>query len=56
MMGIGLPEAVVVLVIALMVFDVKSLPKIARSLGRAIAEFKKAQRSVAGEDSDKLAG
>ncbi len=55
-MGIGLPEAIVILVIALFVFDLKSLPKIAGSLGRAVSEFKKAQRSFMDEDSDKLAG
>ena len=55
-MGIGLPELIVILVIALLVFDAKNPPKIARSLGKAVSEFKKAQRSLTDEDNDKLAG
>jgi TatA/E family protein of Tat protein translocase len=54
MFGIGLPEAIVILVICLLVFDVKSLPRIAKSLGKAVNEFRKAQRSIT--DDDKLAG
>ena len=56
MFGIGLPEIIVILIICLLVFDVKSLPKIAKSLGKAIKEFKKAQRSLTEGDNDKLAG
>ncbi len=56
MFGIGLPEILVVFVICLLVFDAKSLPKIARSLGKAIGEFKKAQKSITQDEDDKLAG
>jgi len=56
MFGIGLPEIIVILVICLVLFDVKNLPKIARSLGRAIKEFKKAQSSLTGDDNERLAG
>lgn len=56
MFGIGLPEIIVILIICLLVFDVKNLPKIARSLGRAIKEFNKAQKSLTEDDNEKLAG
>ena len=55
MFGIGLPEIIVILIIALLVFDAKNLPKIARSLGKAVKEFKKAQKSLS-DDNEKLAG
>lgn len=56
MFGIGLSEIIVILIICLLVFDVKKLPDLARSLGKAIKEFKKAQKSLTEDDSDKLAG
>ena len=41
MFGLGLPEVLVVLVIALVVFGAAKLPQIGSSLGTAIREFKK---------------
>ena len=40
--SIGMPELVVIFVIALVVFGPRRLPELGRSLGRAIAEFKRA--------------
>lgn len=37
----GLPELLVILAIALVVFGPKRLPELSRSLGRAIAEFRR---------------
>jgi sec-independent protein translocase protein TatA len=43
MFGLGIPELLVIFVIALIVFGPKKLPDLGKSLGRAMAEFKKAQ-------------
>jgi sec-independent protein translocase protein TatB len=41
MFGIGMPEFLLILVVALVVFGPKKLPELARTIGRALAEFKK---------------
>ncbi len=44
MFGLGIPELLVIFVIALIVFGPKKLPDLGRSIGRAMAEFKKASQ------------
>ena len=40
--SIGMPELILIFVIALIVFGPKKLPEVGKSLGRGLAEFKKA--------------
>ncbi|MFH0726289.1 MAG: twin-arginine translocase TatA/TatE family subunit [Pseudomonadota bacterium] len=42
MFGMGMPEILVILAVALIVIGPKKLPDLAKSLGRAIGEFRKA--------------
>lgn len=42
MFGIGMPEMILIAVVALIVLGPKKLPELAKSLGRALREFKKA--------------
>ena len=55
MFGIGMTELMVILVIGLLVIGPKKLPELARSLGRGLAEFRRAstemRREFLGEDN-----
>lgn len=42
MFGIGMPELIIIMVVALIVLGPKRLPQIAKTLGRGMAEFRRA--------------
>ena len=49
MFNIGMPELLVILTVALIVLGPKRLPEIARALGKAMAEFRKATSGISQE-------
>jgi sec-independent protein translocase protein TatA len=50
--GIGIQEIVIVLIVGLLVFGAARLPKIARSLGQGIKEFKKTVKGLEEDDDE----
>jgi TatA/E family protein of Tat protein translocase len=52
MFGIGMTELLVIFAVALLVLGPKKLPELARSLGRGIAEFRRASSEMRREFLD----
>lgn len=46
MFGIGMTELLVIMAVALVVFGPKRLPELARSMGRALGEFRQASTDL----------
>lgn len=44
--SVGLPELIIILTIALIIFGPRKLPEIGKSLGRSLAEFKRASNEL----------
>jgi len=47
--NIGIPELIVILIVALLVIGPKRMPDVARALGKGLAEFKRAMEDVKEE-------
>jgi sec-independent protein translocase protein TatA len=52
--SLGMPELIVIFVIALIVFGPRKLPELGRSLGRGINEFKRATSSLQSTLEDEV--
>ena len=44
--SLGMPELIVIFVIALIIFGPRKLPELGRSLGRSLSEFKRASNEL----------
>jgi TatA/E family protein of Tat protein translocase len=44
--SIGMPELIVIFLIALVIFGPRKLPELGRSLGKSLAEFKRASNEL----------
>jgi len=44
--GLGVPELIFILILALLIFGPKRLPEIGRTLGRGMSEFRKASNDL----------
>ena len=52
--SIGMPELILIFVVALLVFGPKKLPELGKSLGRGLAEFKKASEELKKTIEDEI--
>lgn len=52
--SIGMPELIMIFVVALLVFGPKKLPEIGKSLGKGLAEFKKASDELKKTIEDEI--
>jgi sec-independent protein translocase protein TatA len=51
-MGLSMGEIVLIIAVILLLFGAEKLPSLARSLGKALKEFKKGLKEGAAEDGD----
>ena len=51
---IGMPELIIIFVIALIVFGPRKLPELGKSLGRSLAEFKRASNDLKNTLEDEI--
>ena len=54
MFGIGLPELIVILVLALLIFGPKKLPELGQTVGKWISEFRKVGQDLSEDFKESL--
>jgi len=52
--SIGMPELILIFIVALLVFGPKKLPELGKSLGKGLAEFKKASEDLKRTIEDEI--
>ena len=52
--SIGMPELIIIFIIALIVFGPRKLPELGRSLGKSLAEFKRATNELKSTLEDEI--
>ncbi|HVT49450.1 MAG TPA: twin-arginine translocase TatA/TatE family subunit [Vicinamibacterales bacterium] len=51
---LGVPELIVIFIVALIVFGPRKLPELGRSLGKSLAEFKRASNELRSTLDDEI--
>lgn len=54
--SLGIPELVIIMVIALIIFGPRKLPELGKALGQTIKEFKKSSSGMLAQVEDEIRG
>ena len=51
-LGMGTPELIIILVVALLIFGPKNLPKLGQAIGRSVKELRDGMEGTESDDAD----